>query len=187
MDGGTSKNRWDESGRLRTTTSSNSVKDFLRRDDGNGLVINVGVAVGSALLANAIIWALDWNSGEDASKSPSFAPPGYIVGIVWVILFACMGAARWSIVRDAVSENGRSRGSRLLIVLVILCALFPFYSLAPDSNVAGLIGTLVTLAFAAFVTRTVRPLSRTAFNLMIPLMVWLLYATAIIVRTVQIA
>jgi len=59
--------------------------NLANRDDGLGLVTNIVLAVSLAALGNAIIYSQGWSWARAVGNliQPSFAPLGYVVGIVW--------------------------------------------------------------------------------------------------------
>ncbi len=121
--------------------------NLANRDDGLGLVTNIVLAVSLAALGNAIIYSQGWGSVGNVIQ-PSFAPPGYVVGIVWLFLFAFMGTARWLLIKS--KSQKATYHSRSVIFLVVFCFLYPFYSLALDSNIGGLIGNIATILLAGW-------------------------------------
>jgi benzodiazapine receptor len=155
--------------------------DALNRDDRNGLSLNVGLAVGAALVLNGVIFVLGWNKMTDYAPQPWFQPPGWVVAVVWLLLFALMGRARWLL--NSYTIVGVVRARRMVTLLVLSCLLWPFYSLAIGSVLGGLVGTVVTLVLAVVALALVRTRSREAALLLIPVVVWLSYATLIILAT----
>jgi tryptophan-rich sensory protein len=100
-----------------------------------------------------------------------------VIGIVWVFLFAAMGAARWLV---ASREDGRGKGSLPVLLLVLFCASYPLYTLALSSLTLGLIGNAATALFALWVAARVRPVSRLAAGLVTAPAVWVAFASYLI-------
>ena len=77
------------------------------------IIAVAGVAVllngGLALFGNDSL-------GVGSQVLPMLAPPGWLVGGVWMVLFALLGLARWRLVRLG-SEAGR-QGARWTIAFV---------------------------------------------------------------------
>ncbi len=147
---------------------------FLDRQDRSGLWLNMAAAVGLALVCNALVFGFGWN--QTASRAtPAYAPPGYLVGIVWTLLFAAMGAARWHVLTRMTPL--RFRHARLIVWLILFCAAYTFYGLAPESRIPGFIGNLVTIPFGAWVAWMVRGSSPQAALLVGLVPLWVIYAT----------
>lgn len=146
------------------------------RPDRLGLAANVAAAVGLATVCNALVYAFGWVRA-DMQPLPPLAPPGYVIGLVWTVLFALMGAARWLLLTRAAPA--RWRHARLVTALIVFCALYTFYGLAPESRIPGLIGNLVTIPLGAWVAWTIRATSSRAAQLVALVPLWVAYATIV--------
>jgi len=147
---------------------------ILDRSDRTGLWLNMAAAVGLALACNALVFGFGWDQTR-ARATPAYAPPGTVVGIVWTLLFAGMGAARWLLLGRMTPL--RFRHARLVVWLVIFCAAYTFYGLAPESRIPGFIGNLATIPFSAWIAWTVRGTSPRAALLVGLVPLWVIYAT----------
>lgn len=150
----------------------------------SSLVLNIAAAVGLAVIGNGIIALFDWRAGNDGTISPSFAPPGAVIGMVWTSLFAAMGAARWLVVRDA-SGTGR-RNAWLVTALLLACFAYPYYTLGFRSEVIGLIGSIATAIAAAVIAWRIHGQSRAAAALVALTSIWCVFASVVLIRTLQI-
>jgi tryptophan-rich sensory protein len=134
------------------------------------LLLNILIPVVLALATNGLIFALGWTQ-PDHDLQPRWAPPGYVVGMVWTILFALMGAAR------AITSPERRP---LVTALIALCLAYPFYTLGFQDRQANLTGIIVTEAYTLYVTaRLIRPKCKAAL-LLLPLIAWLCFAMALV-------
>jgi len=132
-------------------------------------VANLTVFVGAPVLLNGAIFALGW--GRSGGPQAGL-PPGWAVGLIWVVLFAGMGVARWMLMRDD------SEGLRVewVSAVAFLCLLYPVYTRGFSDLVAGLIGNVVTLVVAVPVTVFAWRRVRGAGACLVPLCAWLGYA-----------
>jgi len=107
---------------------------------------------------------------------PVFSPPGWIFPIVWIILFFLMGTAAYRIwIRGKQGENV----TRALVLYAIQLALnfmwtiiffrFELYGLA-------FIELMILLVFILITTLEFRKIDKTAAYLMIPYILWVLFA-----------
>ena len=131
--------------------------DVLNRPNRGSLIANLCVALASVLLMNALIFGFGWNIPSDQMRRVWFEPPDYVVGAVWVALFALMAFARWQL-------NGTTTGQA---------------SLAIGSVIGGLIGNLWTIALAVFTISRVWRVSPIAAYCIAPVIVWVTFATFI--------
>jgi benzodiazapine receptor len=134
------------------------------------LLLNILIPVALAMATNGAIFAFGWTQ-PDHDIQPDWAPPGYVIGIVWTALFALMGAAR------AITIPARRP---LVTVLIVLCLAYPFYTLGFQDRQANLAGIIVTEAYTLYVTaRLIRPKCKAAL-LLVPLILWLCFALALV-------
>jgi len=150
----------------------------LNQDDRRALVLNIAIAVGAALILNAVIFLLGWDSSTDYAPQPWFEPPGWVVGLVWLVLFSLMASARWTL--NSYTIIGVVRARAMITLLIVSCLLWPFYSLAIGSLVGGLIGNIVTIVLAVAAMVFAWPRSRDAALFILPTVLWVTYATVII-------
>lgn len=163
-------------------TTATSVRRAFDRHDATSLLWNELAAVGFVIVGNAIVFALGWNDDGDSGRRAEFAPPGYVIGGVWILLFSLMGAARWV---SVTAGGDAARNGWLVTGLIVLCWLFPFYTGGLDNEYIALGGTLVTLVVTLAVIQKLRRDSLLAVTLLVPLVAWLAFATAITVRNIQ--
>ena len=108
-------------------------------------------------------------------EQPSWAPPSWLFGPVWTVLYAMIAVAGWLVWR----RTGWNRALTVYAVQLVLNALwtpiffgFGRYGLALIDIVAMwlLIGATIFLF---------RPISRTAAWLLVPYWAWVTFATAL--------
>lgn len=161
---------------------NNAFLDALDQTTSHALLLNVVAAVGAASLMNGLIFSLGWNTPDDPARQPFFAPPGFVIGFVWMILFALMAGARWKLSGAVASGRAGARSSRARVTtLIVFCLAWPLYSLALGSIVGGLLGCVVALVLAVVAVARASRVSMVACALVAPVPAWLLYATAILV------
>ncbi len=94
-----------------------------RRANRLSLVASVVSVVVLAAGTNAALRTLGWNQ-PPGEIWPAFAPRGAIIGVVWIVLFACMGAAHWIVARSGTIEAVRN--ARRIALLIAVCLAYPF-------------------------------------------------------------
>jgi translocator protein len=149
----------------------------------NGAILNVVASVASVLLINAAIFGLRWSNINnvqllDPTVLPAFTPPGYAIGMVWTLLFGLMGTARWLL--NKVNNIKQTNHQQLVVFLILFCLAHPLYSLAIDSRLGALIGNLGTIVLATFTYLKIYHSSKQAALLILPIIVWVTYATVIL-------
>jgi tryptophan-rich sensory protein len=120
----------------------------------------------------------------ETGKTPRlwYAPPGYVIPIVWFILFTLLGIGRYNLIQ---SESTNYQW--WLYGLAFLCATYAYYTLgfAKLTNISalwfGLIGNILVIIFAAFIVYKLLPINKTAALLTIPVILWTTFASIIVV------
>ncbi len=118
---------------------------------------------------------------KDTNPRLWFQPPGYVIPIIWFILFTLLGVARYSLL---ASQQPQFQG--WLFLLAFLCATYAYYTLglAKLTNISalwfGLFGNMLVILVSAFVVWKLLPVSRTAAFLTLPIIIWTAYASLIV-------
>lgn len=145
-----------------------------------GLAANILTALAVTLILNGMIFAFGWNLNPSTSVRPSFAPPGPVIGAIWVVLVMGMAAAHWKL---------RTLGQRTLannvLILLAVCLGYPFYALASNNQWVGLAGNIVTLLLSGGLAWKVWPISRFAGVPLAAVALWVGYATAVVVALLR--
>jgi tryptophan-rich sensory protein len=135
-----------------------------------GLGANLALFVLVPSVLNGLIFGLGWSKA--AGVEPGL-PPGWVVGTIWLVLFALMGAARW---RLLLAGQGRAEW---VSAVAVLCLLYPLYTAGLSNMRVGEIGNLLTLAVALVVAASSWRRDLRAGVLLLPLCAWLLYAAGV--------
>lgn len=119
---------------------------------------------------------------SDTKPRRWYQPSGFVISIIWFILFTLLGIARYILIVD---ENGEK--AWWLISLAVLFASYAYYTLglAKITGISalwlGLIGNIVVIAFATLVVYNLLMVSQTAAMLVIPVIIWMAYASLIVI------
>lgn len=110
-------------------------------------------------------------------NKPFFAPPNWIFGPAWTLLYLLMGAAFYLIWKQGWKKKSvKTAGMFFLGQLALNFIWSPiFFGLR-----APLLGLIVIVAMWALIVMTMKkfyPLSRLAFYLLIPYLLWVSFAT----------
>jgi tryptophan-rich sensory protein len=139
------------------------------------LARNVGGSVAFALLINAVIFGLGWNNASAREPRPALSPPDAVVGFVWVLSFAALGYARFLITASKASTA--TRDARLVVGLIVFCALYPLYTAGLSNLIVATIGNVATLGAALGVASLVRRENGLAAAFIFPVATWVAFAT----------
>jgi|GEM_PF-1116101 len=130
----------------------------------------------------APLLGIEFESGE---KSPLwYAPPGWVIPVVWFVLFALLGTARSEIQKN---KPDTSEADLLLFGLAFLCASYAYYTLGLSKITGvsplwfGLFGNMLVILFCIFVCIRIKTISPLATGLIFPVAIWTFYATLIVI------
>ena len=136
------------------------------------LVIPQAAGLAGSLLAG------DMSAVYAALDKPSFAPPGWLFGAVWPVLYLLLGIASWLVWRTPESA-ARTRALTFYAVQLVLNLLWPplFFRLGLLRLAFWELCALLVLTIV--MTACFLSLRRIAGLLVVPYCVWLVYAAAI--------
>ncbi len=147
------------------------------RRNHKGLVLNLVLPVILASLANGFVFLANPSEQSSISTAGSFPLPGWVIGVVWELLFLGMGFARWLVLGHSAD---RARSSTWILVLLLLCLAYPVYTVALRSLTIGLAGNLATIAAALWIARRLYRVSALAASLVFAVAAWVTFATVLI-------
>jgi len=136
-----------------------------------GLIGSIAASVVAAVVVNGSLAALHLNAPPPA-RWPAFAPPGPAIGIIWVLLFAAMGAAAW--------YARHARLGRAVVGLLVLCLAYPFYTHAIPGHATELAGNIVSFVYAGWLIVRLRRHAPLAAVLIGLVALWIAFATALV-------
>ncbi len=106
---------------------------------------------------------------------PTFAPPSWVFGPVWSVLYLMIAVAGWLVWR----ETGWSRGLTLWSAQLVLNLAWTPLFFAAGWYAVALVDIVVLLVAVAVTFQLFRPVSATAAWLLVPYLGWVAFATAL--------
>ena len=133
------------------------------------------------LLGSASGWLSNSGYGNawfDALDKPAFMPPGPTFGLVWPVLYACLGVAVAMI--HALPRSDAKRKALILfyVQLALNFAWSPVFFAAHDMRAAAVI-IIMMIAVAAGAAGQFFRLRAAAGYLLVPYLAWLVFATVL--------
>ena len=111
-------------------------------------------------------------------RPPSFAPPAWVFGAVWTVLYACMGLAAWRVWRRRGFRGARGAFA-LFAAQLVLNAAWPVAFFGLRSPGAGLIVIAALWLAVALTAAAFFRASRAAGWLLLPYLAWVTFAAAL--------
>ncbi len=111
-------------------------------------------------------------------RRPTFAPPGWVFGPVWTVLYACMGTAAWWVWRSAGWRNARWALALYATQLLLNAAWSPIFFGLRAMGWALVDISLMIVAITATLVAFYR-IERRAGWLLLPYLLWVLFAAVL--------
>lgn len=108
-------------------------------------------------------------------QKPELAPPNWIFGPVWTSLYALMGISAWIIYQSR--SDKRKRALTIFFIQLFINFLWSFLFFGLKSTLFGLLGIVILLATIILTMIKFFKISKFAFALLVPYLVWVSFAT----------
>jgi benzodiazapine receptor len=110
---------------------------------------------------------------------PSFAPPSWVFGPVWITLYFLMGLSLFLVLRQGHSGVPIQGAILIFAVQLFLNVLWSFLFFGLESPLLGLVEIIILWAFILLTIWQFYRISRPAAYLLIPYIVWVTIAAAL--------
>jgi tryptophan-rich sensory protein len=110
--------------------------------------------------------------------TPSWAPPGWLFGPVWTVLYVLMGVAAWLVWRQAGWAGARGALS-LFIVQLVVNAAWSWFFFAWHRGALALADIVLLLGLIVATMVAFARVHGLAAMLLLPYLAWVTYATAL--------
>lgn len=153
---------------------------ILNQPSKKSLYLNLVLFVLIQIIISYLVFGLGWDKGHNPAfiQKPYIVPSGALVGSVWIVLYILMSYARWFLNR--FNDNETKNIKLIITILLVWCSLYPFYTFAIDSAYGGLVGnTGIFLLSLLIFTKSWKNI-KTVSLLILPVILWISFATTII-------
>ncbi|MER5872720.1 TspO/MBR family protein [Streptomyces sp. NPDC002044] len=138
----------------------------------------VFLAVTFCVAALGAVASADAGDVYGSLRRPAWAPPGWVFGPVWTVLYAAIAVAAWLVWRHPDRARARNALAWWGVQLVLNLAWTPLFFGARQFGLALLDIVLLLVAVTITLVRFQR-LSRAAALLFLPYLLWVAFATAL--------
>ena len=119
---------------------------------------------------------LAWYSGLN---KPSFNPPNWVFGSVWIVLYLLMGISLFMVWKEGLKNKEIKSAFIIFIVSLIFNAAWPVIFFGGQSVIGGLIVDIVLWLLMLITILKFIKISRTAGILLLPYLLWVSFATVL--------
>lgn len=130
----------------------------------------------------AAIGSLGTISGSEqylALRQPAWAPPSWLFGPVWTVLYVLIALAGWKLWWSAGSFRAVRNEMLIYGAGLVLNAVWPLLFFSADLRLGALIEIVVLDVVTAVTILAFARRDRVASSLLVPYQVWILFATAL--------
>ena len=136
----------------------------------------VVVFIGATMVVNGLIALIGWEGGDARfTEGPNRLPPGWMIGLVWTVLFIGMASAFWLLASSKEITSRRKAGE--VMAFVIFCLSYPIFTMGFNVTILVFFGNLLCIVWSSYLTGVLRDISRPASALMVLPAIWVCYAT----------
>ena len=143
-----------------------------------------GAVLASIIVVTALAALLGLVASFDAPEfyqalaKPSWAPPAWVFGPAWTMLFVLMAASAWLVVKARALSRSRSEltlyGAQLVLNAAWTWLFFHWHMV-----VAAFVEVLILLAMVAITARAFHRVKPLAGRLMVPYIAWVSFASVL--------
>ena len=123
---------------------------------------------------SAILFRSD-SSYYSGLEKPFFAPPSWLFGVVWPILYLLLSYAIFKTYDDS---NGAYK--RNLLINYISNQLFSFFFFTIKNHFLSLIDTIIVLVSSIYFYKNIKDIDEKYSKYLIPYIIWNIFATILI-------
>jgi translocator protein len=107
---------------------------------------------------------------------PEFTPPGWVIGLIWVILFTLMGISLFLVWREGLGRPGVKTALYVFAAQIVVNILWSAAFFGLRSPIAGIVVIAILWAIILFNILKFWPISRNAALLLVPYILWVSFA-----------
>lgn len=138
------------------------------------LIIAIGIPEAVGALSSLFVG----NSREmyGGFEKPPLSPPGWLFPVVWVILYALMGIASYLIYEERGREKEKTEALFFYGLQLLVNFVWPIVFFGFGAYWIAVVILVVLIALVVVTMIKFKELNVTAFYLLIPYLVWLVFA-----------
>ncbi len=141
---------------------------------------NLGHALLLVCIENLLIFSGIGFSNAGTSGGDFIGPvPGWIIGVIWTVLFGSLGVARG--VMQADGSQAARRAASAVLILLFACAAYPFYTMGLHNEIIGLSGNMIIIILSVWTAIRIHDVQRFAVIAPLGVFGWVVFATVALI------
>ncbi len=136
----------------------------------------IWLAIGFLIAAIGAAASIQAGTFYNALVRPEWAPPGWLFGPVWTVLYALMSVAAWLVWREHCSGPARTLALGLFLAQLFFNALWSWLFFHWQLGGAALLDIIVLWLLIVATIAAFRRINRLAAVLLLPYLLWVSFA-----------
>jgi tryptophan-rich sensory protein len=145
-------------------------KDVLR------LIVSIGVSQLAGLIGSFFTRTELQSTWYTTLQKPSFQPPGWLFGPVWITLYTLMGIAAFLVWRKGLESKKVQLALLIFLVQLVLNTLWSILFFGMHWPLGGLFDIILLWFAILLMIFTFKDISKPAAILLIPYILWVTFA-----------
>ncbi len=143
------------------------------------IIINIATPIVLASAVNAVIYASNLRKSMEFDKNddtrPKLLPPGYVVAVIWTLIFGLLGYAHYRVFPSAASM--------FIVVTIAFCLAYPLLTFrrrqAQKSNLPEILNTIALILSAIVFASVAYTGDAISIAMCAPLLTWASYVNIV--------
>ena len=149
--------------------------DDIRQGEIPKLVLSILICQ-AAGIAGSFFTASSLEGWYPTLIKPAFTPPGWFIGLVWIILYTLMGLALFLVIREGTEKPEVKAALIIFALQLVVNVLWSLAFFGLKSPLAGIVVILILWVLILLTIIRFLPISRAAALLMVPYILWVSFA-----------
>ncbi len=112
----------------------------------------------------------------NALKNSALTPDGWVFGVAWTILYTLLGIALFLVMNKEKTKQSKTKAYVLFVIQMVLNFLWTYVFFGLHLSGVAMIVLLTLLVVSVWMACAFKPISKGAFYLVWPYIVWLCFA-----------
>jgi len=146
--------------------------------DWKKLIAAVVICQGTGILAG-LATASSVSTWYDTLTKPGFTPPNWLFAPVWTTLYFLMAIAAYLVWHKGINTPGIKRALVIFLLQLLFNGLWSILFFGLQSPVLGLVDIIILIILLVLTIIHFYRIKKWAAYLLVPYLLWVLYATAL--------
>lgn len=141
------------------------------------LALSLALTLGAGVIA----WLFSMNAKTifESLRQPPFSPPSWLFGPVWAVLYILVGVAFFFVIKKGTENPAVKSAVNYFIIQLVFNILWSVLFFTLNLRIAAFVDIIILLIYIVITTIKFFRIDKTAGILMLPYLIWVVYAAAL--------